>query len=82
MAESTTLARPYAKAVFEFAQEKNSLDGWSSMLSRAAEVTALEEMKLVLTHPMLTSEEQADVVFSACQGVVNEKAKNLFLILA
>lgn len=82
MAESTTLARPYAKAVFEFAQEKQSLDSWASLLNRAAAVTQLDAMKLVLTHPMLTSEEQADVVFLACQDPANQKAKNLFLILA
>lgn len=82
MAESTTLARPYAKAVFEFAQENKSLDSWASLLSTAAAVTKLDVMKRVLTHPMLTSEEQADVVFQACQDLANEKVKNLFLILA
>ena len=33
MAELTTLARPYAKAVFAEAEEKKSLDAWSDDLA-------------------------------------------------
>jgi len=32
MAELATLARPYAKAVFELAVEKNKIDSWSDNL--------------------------------------------------
>ena len=82
MAETTTLARPYAKAVFEFASEKNSLDGWSNMLATAAAVVELEEMSGVLSHPGLTGEQQATLVFDACQGKINDKAKNMLEVLA
>ena len=32
MAEIAALARPYAEAAFDIAQEKNDVDGWSNML--------------------------------------------------
>ena len=33
MAENSTLARPYAKAVFELARDKGALDAWSKTLA-------------------------------------------------
>ena len=39
MAELTTLARPYAKAAFEYAQAHQQLASWSAMLGLAAEVS-------------------------------------------
>jgi F-type H+-transporting ATPase subunit delta len=32
MSELTNLARPYAKAAFEFAVEHNALEAWTGML--------------------------------------------------
>ena len=40
MAELTTVARPYAKAAFEYARGTGELAGWSSMLALAAAVVA------------------------------------------
>lgn len=82
MAELTTLARPYAKAVFEFAVEKNSLDGWASMLGLAAAVVADEDMARVLSSPALTSEQQASLVIDVCGDRINDKARNLVNTLA
>ena len=36
MAELTTVARPYAKAAFEFAREAGKLADWSAQLTLAA----------------------------------------------
>ena len=36
MADTTTLARPYAKAVFETARAANALGNWASSLQVAA----------------------------------------------
>ena len=38
MAEVSTVARPYAKAAFEYAQEKGALTQWSNMLAQASAV--------------------------------------------
>ena len=39
MSELTTVARPYAKAAFDYAVEANSVDAWHEMLVFAAEVS-------------------------------------------
>ena len=44
MAEVSTVARPYAKAAFEYAQEKGVLTQWSDMLSTASAVAANSDM--------------------------------------
>ncbi len=38
MSEFVTVARPYAKAAFDFAVEHNSVERWQDMLAFAAEV--------------------------------------------
>ena len=40
MAEQSTVARPYAKAVFELAQESGALDAWSVVLRELAAVVS------------------------------------------
>lgn len=39
MSEFITVARPYAKAAFDFAVEHQSVERWQDMLAFAAEVT-------------------------------------------
>ncbi len=45
MSEFVTVARPYAKAAFDFAVEHQSLDRWQSMLAFTAEVTRNEQIE-------------------------------------
>ena len=40
MAERATIARPYAKAAFEYARDAHDFAGWSQGLARAAEIGA------------------------------------------
>lgn len=82
MAELTTLARPYAKAVFAEASEKTTLDAWSNdltMLAAYAEDTAMAE---ILVHPSLTSDKQAQALLSVCGDKLSAAANNLVTVLA
>ena len=45
MAEWQTLARPYAKAAFDYAQESGQLDQWSHALSVCTELTQQEDRR-------------------------------------
>ena len=49
MSELTTIARPYAKAAFDYAVEQKATDQWLQMLAFAAEVSANEAVKELLT---------------------------------
>jgi len=82
MAELTTLARPYAKAVFAEAKEKKTLDAWSADLATLAAYAADAEMAKVLVHPSLTHQQQAQTLIDVCGDKLNDTAKNLVAVLA
>ena len=43
MSEYSTVARPYAKAAFDFALEQGQLDKWQAMLTFSAAVAENEQ---------------------------------------
>jgi F-type H+-transporting ATPase subunit delta len=55
MAELTTVARPYAKAAFLFAQEKKALAEWKQMLGLAATLVEEPAMSAFLDQPDIGS---------------------------
>ncbi len=57
MAELTTVARPYAEALFRLARETNSLAAWSETLDKLAAVAACPEMQEVAGNPRYTVEQ-------------------------
>ena len=60
MAELTTIARPYAKAAFEIAVDKNNLSGWSKMLGLAAWVSQQDAVEPLFTSPALSYVQLAE----------------------
>lgn len=82
MAELSTLARPYAKAAFEYAVAHDALDAWSGMLAVAAAVTQQEKVAELLASPDRTS---ADLAASFCQVVgdaLDQQGQNFIATLA
>ena len=82
MAESTTLARPYAKAAFEVALQDSALDQWSKMLALAAAITAQDSVSSVLKDPSLSSDQIADSFIEVGGDEINEKGQNFIRLLA
>ena len=82
MAELSTLARPYARAAFEFAVNVNDLAAWSASLSTAAKVSQAENMQKVLSSPSLTSEQQATLFVEVCGDELSANAQNFIKVLA
>ncbi len=64
MAELLTVARPYAKAAFEYARDKNALDAWSNMLGRVSLVVEDEQVKRLITSPKVKSEQKVSLLTS------------------
>jgi len=62
MAHISTLARPYAKAVFELARDGKSLKEWSAQLAAIAEAVANPQIAQLIGHPALSRAELADVL--------------------
>ncbi len=82
MAELSTLARPYARAAFEYAREHNSLAQWLEQLGTAAAVTRAEGMESVLDNPSITDERQAQIVNEVCGDAIGAEVKNFITILS
>ena len=81
MADMTTIARPYAKAAFDFAVEKEQLDQWGQMLSFAAEVANNEQIHELLTSS-LSADKLAEVFVAVCGEQVDEFGQNLLKVMA
>ena len=82
MAELSTLARPYAKAAFEYALEKSVLAEWAAQLTTLSAVVEHESMAQVLVNPELTNEQQASTLSDVCGENIGAELKNFISILA
>lgn len=82
MAELSTLARPYARAAFEYANSVNDLSTWSNQLALVAAVAQAENMVKVLTSPSLTSDQQATYFIDVCGEELGSNVQNFVKVLA
>ncbi len=57
MAERATIARPYAKAAFEYARDANAFEAWSKALNEAAEIVADPGVAALTKNPQMTTDE-------------------------
>jgi F-type H+-transporting ATPase subunit delta len=64
MAESVTIARPYAEAVFRMAKESGTLTQWSARLARLALVAQDKEVAEIIGNPKLSATQLADLFVS------------------
>ena len=69
MADDTTIARPYAKALFDVANADKKLGAWSEALNAAAAVLADASAKRVLANPELDRGKRADFVRAVSVGL-------------
>ena len=73
MAESLTIARPYAEAAFETALQNNALQPWGEALSRLAQVVAQPQAAQLIRNPRVTPQQVADVLADVAQGLSAEQ---------
>ncbi len=86
MADKSTIARPYAKALFGVALEHKKLGPWAQTLALSAEVVSDERMKKVLASPLIAPAQLADVLLeildAAAPGGLDEQGRNFIRTLA
>jgi F-type H+-transporting ATPase subunit delta len=82
MAELSTLARPYAKAAFEFAADAGDLQGWSQSLSTAGAVTQQPAIVKFLSSPNSTAQQQAAALVDICGDALSATGRNFVAILS
>ena len=81
MAEITTIARPYAEAVFKLAMAENSLGKWADVLSKMSVIADNPDMRAAIADPKLAGETLAALFFSVMNGSVDEQGKNFIRVL-
>ena len=64
MAESVTIARPYAEAIFTMARDAGTLGVWSARLARLTLIAQNEDMAVVIGNPSLSAGQVADALVS------------------
>ena len=64
MAESVTIARPYADAAFKLAKESGAQGTWSQRLQRLALIAQDGDMAQVMGNPRLSAEQIAELFIS------------------
>ena len=82
MAELKTVARPYAKAVFEVAREQGHIAEWADMLNILASVTVDPKLNEALKNPAFSAEEKANALADVCAEVATDQGKAFLLALA
>lgn len=83
MAETITIARPYGRAAFEYAQaRKGGLKKWSDMLATATAVTQDPTMQAILDDPDRSSEQKAGIILEICGDTLTKAGSNFVKLLA
>ena len=60
--ELSSIAKPYAQAIFEVAEQSNSISAWSSFLSTASAVLSDESTKACIASPGKSKNQKYDLI--------------------
>ena len=82
MAESVTIARPYAQAIFRLARESGALTAWSERLQRLATIAQDTEMTKLIGNPTFSARQIADLFVSLSGEPGNQELTSFVGILA
>jgi F-type H+-transporting ATPase subunit delta len=80
--ELTTIARPYAEAVFERAKETGQLDTWSTALGLLAAAATDPQVGPQIANPNVPRERIRDLLIEVCADALPVEAVNLVRLLS
>ena len=81
MAEVATLARPYAEAVFDLADQSNSLAEWAPVLATMAQFAAQPEVRAFIANPNLGAKPLYTLFVSLCGDDLSTEARDFVRVL-
>jgi F-type H+-transporting ATPase subunit delta len=79
--EESTIARPYAEAVFERARETGTLDPWSEMLAFVAAIMQDHSLKAMVGNPNMTDAQITELVLDIAAERLSDEGANLVRLL-
>lgn len=81
MSELSTLARPYAEAVFKRAKETASSQEWSDTLAFLSAIMQDESLAAIVNNPRVAQDELTQLLQDICQDQVTGEANNFLKLL-
>ena len=81
MAEISTIARPYAVAIFNLAKEENALSEWSDMLSLMSGVVENKAINSFVLDSKVLDTDREELILNVCGDKINSSGKNLIKLL-
>lgn len=77
MSEISTIARPYAKAVFDLADQDSSYDKWSDVLSLLSSIVDNDTVQSLFEDPFVDKSRLSELIKGVCADNVDDQARNL-----
>jgi F-type H+-transporting ATPase subunit delta len=81
MAETVTIARPYAEAAFKLAKEQNQLERWSQMLELLELVTQDADAARCIGDPNVSAQQLEGMILGACGERLDGTGRNFVQVL-
>ena len=81
MAGTSSLARPYAQAVFELARDTKEFESWSDALAFLAAVVSDESVQNLVNNPRIDRGELSELFDELCGDRVPESGRNLLRLM-
>lgn len=82
MADTATVARPYARAAFEHARAANALAAWGELLARVSAALADERVAVLVGNPRVQTADLVDFLLEVAGAAGNVQARNFLRLLA
>jgi F-type H+-transporting ATPase subunit delta len=82
VAERATIARPYAKAAFQYAREANAFAAWSQGLEAAAEIVADPRVAPLSKSPQWSAADLAGLIIDVAGTKLDAGMQNFVRVLA
>ncbi len=82
MSEQISLARPYAKAIFELARDAGEYAQWSDQLELLATIAQDAAMIEVIHNPEVSEQQLAELIIEVGGDQLSEQGRNLIKLLA
>ncbi len=79
--ENTTVARPYAEAVFKRAQESQQLDPWSEMLTFLATVASNPQIVGLIANPRIQRARLTELLLDIAGDQLSKEGQNFVRLL-
>ncbi|MFT6034032.1 MAG: F-type H+-transporting ATPase subunit delta [Arenicella sp.] len=81
MADNASIARPYAKAVFDLAQQENAFDAWTTALEQLAVISNDADFNALVSDPRVEGVKVAELLTDLAKDSLPEGGANLIKLL-